>query len=74
MQVSPQLLAEIYKNLEHGEMQGIANQLGGNFNRQNVRKELTTLKDDYNELIINAAITRIEARGVVLKFKEEAEA
>lgn len=70
MQVSPQLLAEIYHNLEHGEMQGIANQLGGNYNRQNVRKELTSLKDDYNELVINAAIARIEARGIVLKFKE----
>lgn len=65
MQINPENLAEIYQNLEHGEITSIANQLG--LSRNKVRSELTDIsKADYDQNIIHAAIKRIEARGIIL--------
>ena len=69
MKVSPALLAEIYGNLEHGDIQSIATQLG--MLRTKVNRELTTMKSEYSEDIINAAIARIEVRGGVVAHKNE---
>lgn len=68
MTVEPNLLKEISEKLEHGEVTGIANQLGEGYNRLKVNRELTTIKQDYDERIINAAIKRIQARGVKLQY------
>lgn len=69
MKVSPSLLAEIYENLEHGDIQSIAKQVG--MLRTKVNRALTTIKNDYPEEVINAAIARIELRGIELIHKHE---
>lgn len=69
MKVSPLLLAEIYGHLEHGDIQSIAKQVG--LLRTKVNRELTTMKSDYPDDVINAAIARIEVRGISLVHKSE---
>lgn len=69
MKVSPELLAEIYGHLEHGDVQSIATQVG--LLRTKVNRELTTIKRDYPDDVINAAIARIEVRGITLIHKNQ---
>jgi hypothetical protein len=69
MNIVPNTLKEIFSSLEHGEVSGIAKQLGGNYTRLRVRQELTTLKDDYDPEIIHAAINRLKARGVEINLE-----
>ena len=68
MTITPLLIIEIQKHLEHGDIQSIAKQLG--LDRSKVKNQLSNIgMKNYDANIFSAAITRIEARGVSILHK-----